>query len=77
MTSQRHSVDRVPRHTLEVDRADANATDAKTLRRDIVAEAVQPPDLNRTAAAALLRIVMKAVDRTKVVREGDDRSVQS
>jgi hypothetical protein len=60
-----------------VDRADANATDAKTLRRDIVAEVVQPPELNRTAAAALLRIVMKAADRTKVVREGDDRSVQS
>ena len=64
-------------HTLEVDRADANATDAKTLRPDIVVEAAQPPDLNRTAAAALLRIVSEAADRAKVVWEGDDRSVQS
>jgi hypothetical protein len=46
-------------------------------RRDIVVKAVQPPDLNRTAAAALLRIVLEAADRAKVVREGYERSVQS
>ncbi|HJQ90471.1 MAG TPA: hypothetical protein VJ950_02090 [Acidimicrobiia bacterium] len=60
-----------------MDRADPNADDRKRLRRDILVEAVQPPDLNRSAAAALLRIVSEAADRAKVVREGDDRSVQS
>lgn len=59
-----------------MDRADVNATDAKGLQRDIVVEAEQP-DLNQTAAAVLLRILLEAADRAEVVREGDDRSVQS
>jgi len=60
-----------------VEVADPNAGDRKKLRRNIVVEAVQPPHLNRTAAAVLLRIVLEAADRAKVVQEGDDRSVQS
>jgi hypothetical protein len=60
-----------------VDLADPNVGDRKRLRRDVVVEAVQPPDLNPTAAAALLQIVLEAADRTTVVQDGDDRSVQS
>lgn len=72
-----HSADRVLRHAREVDRTDPDAGDRKTLRCDVVVEAVQPPDLNRTAAAALLRILLQATSHEKVVGEGEDRSVQS
>jgi len=71
-----HSIDRVLPHAREVDQGDPTAGDRKRLQRDIVVEAVLP-DLNRTAAAVLLRILLEAADRVEVVREGDDRSVQS
>lgn len=71
-----HYVDRVLLHAREVDRADPNAHDSKTLRRDLVVEAEQPPDLNRTAAAALLQIVVQGASRERLVREREDESVQ-
>lgn len=77
MASECHSVDRVLLHAREVNRPAPNAGDPKTLRRDVVVEAVQPPDLNRTAAAVLLRIVLQAANHERVVREGEDGSVQS
>ena len=77
VASKWHCVDRVLLHARQVDRADPDAGDRKTLRRDLVIEALQPPDLNRTAAAALLRIVLQGANHEKMVREGKDRSVQS
>ena len=76
VASQRHSVDRVLPHAQEVDRADP-ATDRKMSRRDVVVEAEQPPDLNRRAAAVLLRILLEGASRGDLVQEGEDRSVQS
>ncbi len=77
MASKGHSVDRVLLHVREVDRADPNAGDRTRRQRDVVVEAAQPPDLNRAAAAALLRIVIQGANREKLVREGEDESVQS
>lgn len=76
VASKGHYGDRVVPHAQQMDLADPIAGDRKRPRR-VVVETPQRPDLNRPAAAALLRIVLEAADRAKVVREVDDRSVQS
>lgn len=77
LASKWHSADRVGSHPREVDRPEPHAHDRKTLRSDVVVEAAQPPRLNRTAAAALLRIVLQAAYHDDAYGEGRDRPVQS
>lgn len=77
LASRWHSADRVQRHAREVDRPEPQPVDRKRLRRDVDVEAAHPPNLNRPAAAALLRIVLRAANHDDASNNGGTRSVQS